>query len=483
MSALLLLSCASTSVQLTRDAATCESFAAFDAQTRRRLDALLSDAPGETLVHEASRLNTARRTCARHVLTGLLALRESQGMEAVQQELNALSRTWRQDDLRALITEALGEDATALEPLVLEARGAVNRHAAAGRAERRDDAERIELKVDAPEGTAPEVPESMCDEHDPCAQLRCLVERPPASPDAAARACLDAATALEPKARAQRATEVLALLPSTPGPAGTEARMMLETLKTQLWPQVESARAAKQPGRAAQLASLFRTLPSVSVRVEQLRDEAQAHHLARAKAVAASAQSVWLHRRLAEDFGGPEAPPLSAVGKWESPRWRCKAPMPTLPELPAGLGATLNLRCDEAQPSLRKSNGDDSMRTFELEKSLKGQRLDGNLHVTCANSSSSYALHVEDAGVEGFPEEALGQELKRVLARSVSDCARLHAVAAPGSCAELKKRGAGEIITRFVDHARFLGRWEPCFEAWLLATEGVAPPAPPARPE
>ena len=101
MSALLLVSCASTSAQLTRDAATCESFAAFDAETRRQLDALLNDAPGETLVREASRLNTARRTCARHVLNGLLALREAQGVEAVQQELNALSRTWRQEIGRA----------------------------------------------------------------------------------------------------------------------------------------------------------------------------------------------------------------------------------------------------------------------------------------------------------------------------------------------------------------------------------------------
>ena len=253
---------------------------------------------------------------------------------------------------------------------------------------------------------------------------------------------------------------------------------MLETLMTQLWPQVESALAAKQPGRAAQLASLFRALPTVSARVEQLRDEAQAHHLARAKA-AASPEAVWLHRRLAEDFGGPEAPPLSGTGRWQAPRWRCKTPMPTLPELPAGVGATLSLRCDEAQPSVKKSSSDDAMRTFELEQSLKGQRLVGTLQVSCANSGNSYTLRVEDPGVEGFPEEALGQELKRVLARSVPDCARLHEFAAPRSCAELKQRDAGEVITRFVDHARFLGRWEPCFEAWLLANEGVGPPTPP----
>lgn len=477
--ALLLLSCATTSAQLEREAASCESFATFDEQTRRQLDALLSEAPGDMLVREASRLNTARRTCARHVLGGLLALREARGVEAAQRELDALSATYRRDDLRALMTQTLGEDLANLEPLLLEARVRVSRSGGAAGAARRDDAELNKLKVDAPETTtAPlEVPESMCDEHSPCAQLRCVVEHPPASPEAAARACLDEATALEPQARAKRAAEVLSLLPSTASPARTEARRMLETLRTQLWPQVEAAVAAKQPGRAAQLAGLFRTLPTVSARVEQLRDAAQAHHLARAKELAASPEATWLHRRLAEDFGGPEAPPLTGAGKWEAPRWRCKAPLPTLPELPAGVGATLTLRCVEPGPE-RKKSGDDPMRTFELEGSLKGQRLDGNLHVTCADRSSSYTVRVEDPGVEGFPEEALRQELQRLVARTVPDCAHIHEFAATRSCTELRRRTPGEIMTRFVDHARFLGRWERCFEEWLLVTEGVMPPAP-----
>ncbi|MDP1824305.1 MAG: hypothetical protein Q8L48_13710 [Archangium sp.] len=477
---LMLASCATTSAQLARDAASCESFATFDEQTRRQLDALLTEAPGDTLVREASRLNTARRTCARHVLEGLLALREARGVEAVQQELDALSATYRRDDLRALMTQTLGEDVANLEPLLLEARLRVNRSGAAAGAERLDDVELNKLKVDAPETTSPppEVPESMCDERSPCAQLRCVVEHPPSSPEAAARACLDEATALEPQVRAKRAAEVLSLLPPAASPARTEARMMLDTLRLQLWPQVEAAIAAKQPGRAAQVASLFRALPAVSERVEQLRDAAQAHHLARARELAASPEAAWLHRRLAEELGGPEAPPLAGTGKWEAPRWRCKTPMPTpLPALPPGVGATLTMRCVEAPPEKKKS-GDDSMRTFELESSLQGQRLDGTLHVTCADRSSSYTVRVEDPGVEGFPEEALRQELQRLAARTLPDCARIHEFAATRSCTELRKRTPGEIITRFVDHARFLGRWEPCFEEWLLATEGVTPPAP-----
>ena len=476
----LALSCATTSAQLEREADTCESFAQFDERTRAQLEALLAEAPGEQLVKEASRLNTSRRTCARYVLSGLMALREARGVEAVQQELNALSATYRSDELRALMTQSPGADLVALEPLLLEARLAVNRHGGAARAAQRDERERAKSKVDAPEspGSAPEVPATMCDERSPCEQLKCVVEQG-GSPEVAARGCLDAATSLEPAARARRAADVLALLPAGASPARTEATVMLETLRTQLWPQVDAALAMKQPGRAAQLASLFRSLAAVNVRVERLRDEAQAHHLARAKELAASPEAAWLHRRLAEDFGGPEAPPLGGTGKWEAARWRCEAPMPTLPKIVAGLNARLALRCELPKTNERKKEND-PMHTFDLESSLKGQRLEGTLSTWCADRTGQYPVHVEEPGVEGFPEEALLKELERLLARAAVDCAGIHQLAATRSCAELSgKRTPAETIARFVEHARFLGRWAPCFEDWLIANEGVAPPAPP----
>lgn len=131
---------------------------------------------------------------------------------------------------------------------------------------------------------------------------------------------------------------------------------------------------------------------------------------------------------------------------------------------------------------MKEKKRDDTMRTFELESSLAGQRLEGTLVVACADRSSSYGVRVEDPGVEGFPEEALRQELQRLTARAATDCARVHELAATRSCTELRKRTAAELITRFVEHARFLGRWEPCFEAWLQVAEGVAPPGAPEKP-
>ncbi|MDP3155064.1 MAG: hypothetical protein Q8N23_20460 [Archangium sp.] len=474
--ALLASGCVSTSAQLQRDAEQCDSFAEFDARVRGELDALLLRAPGETLVRESSRLNAARRSCARKVISGLLTLREERGIEAVQQELNALSATYRSDELRALMSAALGDEVVQLEPLLAEARVRATRQGGSQSAQRRDELERDKLKVEAPDamGTAPESPTTMCDEHSPCAQLRCVLEHPPASPDAAARACLDEAATFEPAERARRAAGVLSLLPASPGPARTEARLMLETLRTQLWPQVEAAVAAKKRGHAAQVASLFLGLPAVSAQVEKLRDAAQAHHLARAKG--APAGSEWLHRELAAEFGGPEAPELGGVGRWEPPRWRCKTPPPEMPALAAGLSAMVTGRCES--PASEKRKDDSAMRTFELESSLRGQRVEGSVRVTCADRSVEFPLMIQDPGVEGFPERALMEALERTVGTAAAGCVRTHEQAVSRSCELISTLSPDQIVARFVEHWRFLHRWAPCFEAWLLAHEGVLPPLP-----
>lgn len=474
LAALLLTGCVSTGAQVQRDAEQCESFVSFDARVRDELDTLLAQAPGETLVRESSRLNNARRTCARKVISGFLTLREERGVEPVQLELDALSATYRPEDLRALMTAVLGEELVQLEPLLIEARVRATRQGHAQGAQRRDELERAKLKVEPPDtlGTAPDAPATLCDEHSPCAQLRCVLEHPPASPDAAARACLDEAATFEPAARARRAAEVLSLLPSTPGPARTEARLMLETLRTQLWPQVEAALAAKQPGHAAQLASLFRVLPAVSAQVEKLRQAAQAHHLARAKGAPPS--SAWLHLRLAAEFGGPEAPELGGVGRWETARWSCKAAQPELPVLAAGLSAMLTVRC--GAPGSQKRKDDSATRTFELENALRGQRVEGTLRVTCADRSVEFPLMIEDPGVEGFPERALVEELERTVATAAAGCSQIHERAVSRSCSALRQLSPDQIVARFVEHWRFLQRWAPCFEEWLLAHDGVSPP-------
>lgn len=476
--------CATPRGALEAEGARCESFVELDARVREQLDALLAEAPGEALVRESSRLNGSRRACARRVVAGLLERREAQGLEAVQQELDALAGTYGEDGVRALLVEAHGEEARTLEPLLLEARTKTARRAAAGGLAQRDEAERKRLEVALPEsmGPPPEVPETMCDAPTPCEQLACVVEHPTASPELAARRCLDALAGVSAQRRAEGLARVLALLPDAPGPSRTEARMQLETLQRQRWPEVERAVAAQRPGGAAQVATPFGVLPSVSARVRALREAARAHHLARAREFAATPDAAWLHRALAADFAGEAAPPLEGRGAWAPLRWRCKADapeLPELPELPAGLSATLTVKC-ATDAAKQESKRDDAMRTFELESSLRGQRVEGTLAVSCADRTSAYALRVEEPGVEGFPTEALRQELQRLLERARSDCGQHHALAATRSCTELRKRTAAEVTARFVDHARFTGKWEPCFGEWLEATEGVSPPKVPA---
>jgi hypothetical protein len=469
---LLVAGCATTTVSLQRDAEQCESFATFDARVRGELDALLSSAPGDQLVKESSRLNLARRACARHVLGELRTTRERAGIEAVQRELDALTVTYREEDLRALIDAALGEDAAQLGPLLQEAKQRTTREAAAGAAAHRDDAEREHLKVDGPSslGPEPELPSTLCAASQPCEQLDCVLEHDGAF-ELPARACLDTLTALAPHARADALSALLSKLPSRPGPARTEAQVALQTLERQLWAEVEAAVAAKQPGRAAQLASLLRGLPARRARIEQLRDAAQAHHLARAKELSAFPDAVWLHRALAESFGGPPAPEVpKTAGTWESTsRWRCKSERPALPPVPTGLKAVLNVRCQEPA---KVDGRPDGMRTFELERQLAAERVTGSLTVLCGAPNvdrSSHTLQADDVA-------ALPEEVARLLETSLGACVRIHRYAATRSCTELNTLSVGELLSRFVTHHRFTNRWEPCFVEWLLATEGVAPP-------
>lgn len=465
--------CVTTRGELKEDAERCESFAAFDRTVRERLDALLAEAPGEQLVQESSRLNLARRTCARHVLAGLRERRETDGIEAVQRELDALSATYQPAELRALMAAALGGDASQLEPLVQEARQRTTREAGTDAAARRDDAERAKLEVKAPASLGPEpvAPDSMCDAPTPCEQLTCVLKEGAAF-EVPARRCLDTLGTLPPRARAEALSAVLLQLPAKPGAARTEALTALQTLELQLWPEVDAALAAKQPGRAAQLAVVFRGLPARSARVEALRDAARAHHLARAAELSASPDAAWLHQKLAESFGGPEAPAPKREGHWEPVRWRCKAEQPALPTLPAGLSAILTVRCEEPP---RAESRPDALRTFELEKEMAGQRVRGSLTVLCADRSSLFTVQTEDLG-------ALPAELSRLVDQGVGACARLHTFAATRSCTELRKRTPAQVLERFVDHHRFTHRWEPCFVEWLLSVEGVAPPELASQP-
>lgn len=471
---LLFSSCVTARLTLA-ETQTCDAFGPVDDAVRAELDKLLASAPGHELVKESSRLNLARRACARHRISKLRELRESDGPQAVQQELDALSATYDTRDLRLLITEQLGPEAVQLEPLLVEARLRINREAAAPKLDKRDDEVLKGLAVTGPsrEGPEPELPDTLCHEASACAQFECVV-RENGDANRAARACLDALEPLEPLEKANELGRILGLLP--PGVSGsrTEAMLSLERLRVLQWPNVERASREGKFGLAAQLAMPFGVLPMVAAQVSSLRDKAQAHHLARAHTMEATPEAKWLHRALAESFGGPRVELEPPAGTWQPTRWRCPNEAVPLPALPPGVSAMLAVRCEPPPAAPPKSaESDNFMSTFEMERDLNRKGATGSLTVKCAGKSTALNFTAED-------RDAVTRELERLFETAMQTCTNQHRFASTASCVDLSALKAPELITRFVEHARFTRRWEPCFSEWLVATEGVEPPEVPA---
>ncbi len=468
LSSVLLTACATTSGALTETANECESFAEFNARFRSESDELTARVPGDELVRRTSALNSARRACARHTVATLLDRRESKGPGAVQAELNALTEVYGADEVRSM----LGDEVVQLSAQVEEARARAARNASLKPSERRDDEELKKLVVEAPEqmSDGPAMPATMCAQVNACDQVECLIgdgadERVKPELVRAAQHCLDSLSdpaALE-KLRAQ-------LEPWEPNGASTEIRSKLESAWRAVQAEVEKALADGKPGLAAQLSASFITVPIARKTVTRARDEAKARALARAQTTKPVPEAAWLHLKLAESFGAEEAPKLAGAGRWDSARWRCDT-KPELPALPAGLDVKLNVKCDLPPPAPK----DDPMRTFEL-RSMKVQ---GTFTYTCAGKTFDKPLRVEDPGNEKFPNDLVTRELTARVDEAKAECAKAHRFVQIADCADLNRFGAGDIIKKFVGHARFTHAWEPCFAEWFLATEGARlPPAP-----
>jgi hypothetical protein len=308
-----------------------------------------------------------------------------------------------------------------------------------------------------------------CRAPSPCERLACAELTPPEA-DTLGRACLDATTSLLPDDRARAVARVLARLRDFGrSGAATEAQRTLETLRRQLWPEVEAAVARGARGVAAQRASPFLALDAVRGEVQRLRDEAQAHHLSRAKALAKTPTAAWLHARIAEELGGPAASPTPPEkGRWLPPRWRCSAPPPAQPALPPGMEASLHVTCSEPRRDTSE------LRTFDL--GLEGVRVEGTLVVTCASSTLRLPLRAEEPGVSGFPSAAFDAALAGALSGARRQCSDAHAQGAAALCAELGRRTIPELKRRFTLAAWLSGAWAPCVAEWLLTAEDVLPP-------
>jgi hypothetical protein len=464
----------------------CERFSTFDAEARALLEEFLTGAPGELLVTGGTRINAARKACARHTLEGLLALREREGLDAVQAELDALARAWPADRLDALLVETPGLDVTTLGPLLAEARERARHDAEASARQRRDERERAAL---APWPVP--IESADCAALKGCAAAHCLAEMARAGTEAEAltsvmraeaRRCLDDNRGRSPE---ERARHLGALLVDTRAFAGlpeeTETVLTLETLRRALWPEVEAATAAGLPGRAWALATPFAALDSARSAVEAVRQRAVGAHLEAARACGPRALCARLHRRLAASMGGPEEPPLAPQpGRWERGRWACRRALLALPAAPPATTLRLDATCRRPAPG---QGPPDALRTFELEKELVGHALEGEVRATCAGKVVSAPLRVlgfVDAAEDRPAEDdgsAARQELERLLSRLASDCRRFHDEAARDACEALASSASADVEQRFAEAAVATGRWAPCFVDWFTRRYGVAPPA------
>jgi hypothetical protein len=466
----LLAACATTHGALTENAGECESFAEFNARFRSESDELTATVPGEELMRKTSAMNSARRACARHTVETLVDRRESKGVGAVQAELNALTEVYGADEVRSM----LGDEAVQLSAQVEEARQRAVTKAAMKPADQRDGEEFKKLVVEAPEkmGDGPSMPTTMCAEANACTQVDCIIGDASASDEKvkpefvrAAQRCLDSLS--EPAALEKLRAK---LEPWEPNGASTEIRSKLESAWRAVQPDVDQALTSGKTGLAAQLSSAFIIVPIARKTVTRARDEAKARALARAEVTKLVPEAAWLHLKLAESFGAEEAPQLAGAGRWDSARWRCET-KPEFPALPAGLDVKLNLKCEVPPPAPK----DDSLRTFEM----RTMKLTGTFTYACAGKSFDKPLRIEDPGNEKFPTEMVQRELIARVDEAKAECSKAHRFVQIADCADLSRFGAGDIIKKFVGHARFTHAWEPCFAEWFLATEGARlPPAP-----
>jgi len=466
---------------LEADGAECERFSTFDPQARALLDELLEGAPGDTLVSGSARVNAARRACARRTLDGLLTLREREGLEAVQTELDALVRAWPVDQVEAWLAEAPGGvDLVALGPLLGEARERAERE--------RQSSARAALGASARLDTTA----ADCVGLASCAAAHCFAGLARGGADAsglmtpmraAARQCLDEGRALAPDARAARTSALLLDTRAFQGlPEETEAALALETLRRAQWPLVQAAVAAGHFAGAWALAAPYQPLDAAHAEVAAVRQKAIAAHLEKARACGARALCARLHRRLAAEAGGPPEPALSAQpGRWERGRWACRRPPLALPDAPPAMTLRLDATCRKPKPA---SEPTEDEKPYELERELLGNALDGEVRATCAGRIVTAAFRVP-----GFADSTEGpaaeeseanarREVERVVPRLVADCRKLHADAAARACGELASSLPQDAEQTFAELAVTLGQWPKCFADWFERRYGVPPPRP-----
>jgi hypothetical protein len=447
--------------QLEADAGDCPSFERFAAEARTQSDALVETAAADDLMRASGRLSKALRTCARHTLSGLLDLREREGVTAAQHELDALARTLGATELRELMLATLAADVATLEPLVAEAVAHAHRAPAAPKTM----------------GPAPVDEPTTCRDLEPCAAVSCLAEQRDERPrlTTSARACVDGLRAQTPDEQARGLARLVPLVDAVPAVL-TEVQVSLETLRRQRWPEVEAALQAQKPALAARLAAPFAVLPQAKADVAAVLKAAVVAH--RALAAQRSPQAAQVHRRLAAVFSGEAPGALTApAGKWERPTWNCDWALPELP--PAFPGAQLRLlgRCSGTKSTAPADRAGEALTTFDLERSMRRERVEGTLVVSCAGRTTSSRFAMDDVLADSAlgHDDALAAQVQHLVEKARATCRTYAETSARSECTVLDRSSPEALEERFTALFFETGSWAPCFAKWFEERYGVPP--------
>jgi hypothetical protein len=466
--------CATLSAQasLWEVAPRCESFAEWEARARAE-----GQADGRTV--------GARRDCARHTVAELPRRQLEHGGAQVQAELDALARALPAGELRALVAEVLGVGASGLRGMLELAIVSAQREQ---REAARAPAEESSLAQWHPTAGAVSATAS-CDGLGDEEALACLATVKAHAPEVdVSAAALTVArrriAAMEALPAAMQAAALGRLFDGlSPLEATAALDQVLGSLEKVAPAVLAEARSAAGPERAATLAAPLGRLRSARAEVLHWQADAAAHQLAQAEAARARPLASALHRLVAAGFGGPAAawPEPLAV---DTSRSRCER-LPKLPNVPRGLAARLAVRCtrEARRPALPEGNE----KTFEEERALKTERIEGDLSLACGGAVTHVRLSVQDVALETGAHE-LGEEpsgaattlllkVGAALAEAGQACARQHREAQETDCGSLTTLEPAQAEERFAEHALVSGGWAPCFRKWFVARVGVELPA------
>ncbi len=480
---------------LEAEAPSCADFPQLEARASAVLEALMQSS--RDVLDASVRVSQARQACARNVMRSLLTLREQRGPEAAQQQLDAMAMALTAVGFASVTREA------AADPNV----GAMVALAAATAATSRTDKARTGTEngaiagwqVAAPAGESPtaeldavtaKAQVKHCAALGPDAQLTCLAEvsmhvlgrhEREALTEAARGAARRKIEALRLVPAAQRGAALLKLLVRLDALSVDEPSVQaeLEVARAAAWPAIMAARSAGRIEEAAAWARPFRVLPSSSAEVGALQDRAASRQLQLANEAGGRVWAAALHRKLAARFGAPEASWPESPGQWDLSRFECGHSPGALPPA-AGLSLRLVATCKKTKrASDSVAQADPAMKTFENERSLEWEDIEGTLFVTCASKVLSFRVMSRDLALEGAAEQsALGVQLQKLISRATPECRAARAALVERDCASIETANRFDTEDHFTEHALALQQWPLCFTRWLDERIGLAPPPP-----